>query len=60
MNYMSNHVYNTTKELHIVSDGCPSQNRNHTVATLTANERFNKIFQYIPVGGHSYTTWQDF
>jgi hypothetical protein len=60
MNGMSNHVHNTTKELYIVSDGCPGQNRNHTVvrflATLTTNERFNKIFQYICVGGHSYTT----
>jgi hypothetical protein len=50
---INNHVAETVEELHIISDICPGQRRNHTVviflATLAANGRFNKIFQYFPV-----------
>jgi hypothetical protein len=53
LDYITNHVSESVKELHIFSDSCPGQNRNHTVvrfrATLAANGRFNKIFQYFPV-----------
>jgi hypothetical protein len=44
-----------SKNCIFLSDSCPDQNRNHTVviflATLAANGRFNKIFQYFPVRG---------
>jgi hypothetical protein len=40
------------------SDNSPGRNRNHTVvkflAKLAANGRFNKIFQYFVVKGHSF------
>lgn len=46
------------QELHVFSDGCPGQNRNHTVVRfllcLAASKRFRKIYQYFPVRGHSF------
>nr|CAD7402945.1 unnamed protein product [Timema poppensis] len=46
------------KVLHVFSDSCGGQNRNHTVArflsALTVTGRFSKIFQYFPVRGHSF------
>jgi hypothetical protein len=53
LDYTTNHVSETAKELRIISDSCPDQNRNHTavrfLATLPANGRFNKIYQLFPV-----------
>jgi hypothetical protein len=53
MELVSYDLSKTVKEMHIFSDSCLGQNINHTVvkflATLAANGRFNKIFQYFPV-----------
>lgn len=58
IDYISNHVSPEVKELHIFSDGCPGQNRNHTVVrfllTLQATKRFRKIHHYFPIRGHSF------
>lgn len=46
------------KELHVFSDACGGQNRNHTLIRfllmLVSSGRFDKIFQYFPVRGHSF------
>lgn len=56
--YIDSNVPPTTKELHIFSDGCAAQNRNHAMVrfllTLAATKRFEKIFHYFPVRGHSF------
>lgn len=56
--YILNYVPAEVKELHIFSDGCPGQNKNHTVVRfllgLQATKRFNKIYHYFPVRGHSF------
>jgi hypothetical protein len=48
-------VSKTIKELLIISDSSPGQNRNHVVVRflvmLAANGRFKKIFEYFPVRG---------
>lgn len=45
-------------ELHIFSDACGGQNRNHTIirllSALTMHGRFTEIHQYFPVRGHSF------
>lgn len=47
-----------TKELHLFSDNCWGQNKNHTVIrmllALTDSGRFSKIIHYFPVRGHSF------
>lgn len=56
--YISEHIPQSCKELHIFSDSCPGQNRNNTVVrflmSLVATNRFDKIMQYFPVRGHSF------
>lgn len=46
------------KELHVFSDACAGQNRNHTLTrllmALTMTGRFKIINQYYPVRGHSF------
>jgi len=46
------------KELHVFSDACGGQNRNHTVTRLllamTMNNRFSVFHHYFPVRGHNY------
>lgn len=46
------------KVLHVFSDACGGQNRNHTLVAfflaLVAVGRFNKIYQYFPFRGHSF------
>jgi hypothetical protein len=53
LDYVSNHVPETVKELYLFSDNCSDQNRNHTVVrfltTLTASRRFHKIVHYFPL-----------
>jgi hypothetical protein len=51
---ITNHVSETVKELYIISDSCPGQNIVIFLATLAANGRFNKIFQYFPIRGNSF------
>ncbi|KAB0805404.1 hypothetical protein PPYR_02374 [Photinus pyralis] len=45
-------------ELHLFSDGCGGQNRNQTMVrfllALQATKRFNKIYHYFPIRGHSF------
>lgn len=55
--YIENHVPDTAKEIHVFSDACTGQNRNHTVIrTLLAISYIRKvtISQYFPVRGHSF------
>jgi hypothetical protein len=58
LDYITNHISERVKEL--ILSLCPPPPRpkqNHIVvrvfAMLAANGRFNKIFQYFPVRGHS-------
>lgn len=48
----------SVKELHVFSDACGGQNRNNTLIrfflTLVAKKRFEKVYQYFPVRGHSF------
>jgi hypothetical protein len=50
LDYSTNDMSETIREMHIFSGSCPGQTRNNTVirflATLAANGTFNKIFQY--------------
>lgn len=58
LDYVNNHIEDHVTELHIFSDGCPGQNRNHTVVrflmTLCAIKRFTTIHHYFPHRGHSF------
>lgn len=49
---------NGVESLHIFSDGCGGQNRNHTMirmlSSLTSTKMFKDIKQYFPVRGHSF------
>lgn len=51
-------VPNHIKEVHVFSDNCGGQNKNHTLnrvfLALTDSGRFRKIEQYYPIRGHSY------
>lgn len=56
--YFENEVSENVKELHIFSDGCAGQNKNHTVIrfllALASSGKFRKIFHYFPIRGHSF------
>lgn len=56
--YIASNVPENVTELHIFSDGCTGQNRNHTVVrfllSLAALKRFDKIYHYFPIRGHSF------
>lgn len=58
LNYISTNVPDSVQHLHIFSDGCAAQNRNHTLVrlllNLTDNNRFHKISHYYPQRGHSF------
>lgn len=58
LHYITNYIPPEIRELHIFSDGCPGQNRNHTMVrfliTLAYSKRFTKIYHYFPVRGHSF------
>lgn len=45
-------------EVHIFSDNCSGQNKNHALSkfllSLTDTERFKKVEQFFPVRGHSF------
>lgn len=51
-------IFEEVKEIHVFSDTCDDQNRNHTVTrlllTMTMNNRFFVIHHYFPVRGHSF------
>lgn len=56
--YINKYVPNTIRELHLFSDGCPGQNKNHTLVrfllALAGTNRFNVIHHYFPIRGHSF------
>lgn len=56
--YITKYVPLEITELHLFSDGCPGQNRNHTMVrfllALQATKRFKRIYHYFPVRGHSF------
>lgn len=56
--YITNEIPTGVKHLHIFSDSCGGQNRNHTVIRffmqLVQSHRFESINQYFPQRGHSF------
>lgn len=58
LNNFFNTIPDEVKELHVFSDACGGQNRNHTVTrmllAMTMKNRFSIIHQYFPVPGHSF------
>lgn len=58
LSFIQNHMPNEVKELHVFSDACGGQNRNHAfcrlLSSLTMTNRFNVVQQYYPVRGHSF------
>lgn len=56
--YINNHVQNQYDELHVYSDNCPGQNKNHCMSrfllSLTDTRKFKTIQQFFPVRGHSF------
>lgn len=56
--YVNEFIPDNIDELYIFSDGCPGQNKNHTVIrflmALVASNRFKKIIHYFPIRGHSF------
>lgn len=51
-------ISDNIKEIHLYSDNCWGQNKNHTlirmVLSLTDSGRFSRIIHYFPVRGHSF------
>lgn len=58
MQYLRTNMPEKVETLHIFSDGCGGQNKNHTVlrvlAALVATGKYMKIEQYFPIRGHSF------
>lgn len=58
MDYLDNEISDEVEELHIYSDNCGGQNKNHALSrllcALTDTGRFKEIKHYYPVKGHSY------
>lgn len=56
--YITNFLPESVSKLHVFSDACGGQNRNHTLtrllSSLTVTGRFQNICQYFPVRGHSF------
>lgn len=56
--YIQEYVPETMRELHLYSDSCPGQNKNHSMirflCALTDIKRFDRIVHRFPVRGHSY------
>lgn len=56
--YITNFLPESVSKLHVFSDACGGQNRNHTLtrflSALTVTEKFNNICQYFPIRGHSF------
>ncbi|XP_072383846.1 uncharacterized protein, partial [Diabrotica undecimpunctata] len=53
-----NEISDNINELHLYTDNCWGQNKNHTLIrmllSLTDSARFSKIIHYFPVRGHSF------
>lgn len=58
MHYIQNEIPEDIEHLHIFSDGCGGQNKNHCVIrvcrALVDLGRFKTVNQYFPIRGHSY------
>lgn len=58
MDYLDNEAPVEAEELHLYSDNCGGQNKNHALSrllcALTDTGRFKTIKHYYPVKGHSY------
>lgn len=58
VDYIEENVPHSVTELHLFSDNCPGQNKNHTLIrvllTLTIIGRFKKIKHFFPLTGHSF------
>lgn len=58
LDFITQHIPDEVKTLHVCSDACAGQNRNHTLTrlftALTMNGRFQVINQYFPIRGHSF------
>lgn len=56
--YITHNVSIEVTDLYLYSDGCPGQNRNHTMIrmclALVDNGKFQKIVHRFPVRGHSF------
>lgn len=56
--YIENFIPNSVTELHVFSDACGGQNRNHTLTRFllgqTVSGRFDIVEQYYPIRGHSF------
>lgn len=57
-NYISQYDDQNIRELHLYSDNCWGQNKNHALVrfmlSLTDNGCFNKICHFFPIRGHSF------
>lgn len=58
LDFVTHHIPEEVQELHVFSDACGGQNRNHALCrllcSLTMNNRFKVIHQYYPIRGHSF------
>lgn len=58
MDFINDNIPGSVKHLHIFSDSCGGQNRNHTIVrflmALVQTGRFETINQYFPQRGHSF------
>lgn len=56
--YINENIPSNVKELHVFSDGCVGQNKNHSVIrtflSLTDTSRFDTIIHRFPIRGHSF------
>lgn len=58
LDYLTNEIKPGTKKLHLYSDACPGQNRNHSFIRfcmgLVEDKRFEEIIHRFPIRGHSF------
>ncbi|XP_046666325.1 uncharacterized protein LOC124358073 [Homalodisca vitripennis] len=58
LSYIQNHLIEGIEHLHIFSDGCGGQNKNHSVLrlanALASTGKFKTVEQYFPIRGHSF------
>lgn len=56
--YIQENIPETVRLLHVFSDGCTGQNRNHTVSrfllALVDSGRFQSVQHYFPIRGHTF------
>lgn len=58
LNYITEFVPDEVTELHLFSDNCPGQNKNHTYLrlcrALVDTNRFKTVKNFFPIRGHSF------